>query len=73
MGRKKQYLGIRHLLEDFEMDQHELAEATGMGYSTLNMRLNGVSPWRQDEIIKVCRVLHIRQGDVGRLFFMGLE
>jgi DNA-binding Xre family transcriptional regulator len=73
MAKPKKYLTIRHLLEDVCMDQQELAAAVGMGTSTLSQRLNGQSDWRKDEIIPICRELHIQQADIGKIFFPELD
>jgi transcriptional regulator with XRE-family HTH domain len=73
MGKRKQYLTIRHLLEDYELDQCELAQAVGMGVSTLSQRLNGASDWRKSEVLGICRELHIKQEDVGRVFYPELD
>lgn len=47
----------------------EFADAVGIGRSTLNMKINGRTAFRQDEIEKICKLLNISIEQVYDYFF----
>ena len=66
---KKPYLKIRRLAEDQDLNQGALAVLIGVSPNTMTARLKGTQPWRSDEIVIICRTLHIPQEKIGEYFF----
>ena len=52
---------------------YELADALQVSSETLSRKLNGVTPFTEEEIEKVCVVLKIGAIDVWRFFFERLS
>ena len=73
---KKPFLKLRRLYEDEGMLQYELSELSGVPLDTLRMRINTPeekSTWKSCEIMKICKVLHIPQEQIGEYFFPKAE
>lgn len=69
---KKPFLKLRRLYEDEGMLQKEFAALAGVPLDTLRMRINTPeekSTWKSCEIMKICKVLHIPQEQIGEYFF----
>ena len=66
---KKPYLKISRLAEDQDLNQGALAALIGVSSNTMTARLKGTQPWRSDEIVIICRALHIPQEKIGEYFF----
>lgn len=66
---KRPYLKLRRLVEDRDMELGELAARLGICSNTMTARLKGTQPWRSDEIVIICRALHIPQEKIGEYFF----
>lgn len=69
---KKPFLKLRRLYEDEGFLQKELAEQSGIPLDTLKGRLNAPEDkgrWKACEIVKLCKVLHIPQEQIGEYFF----
>jgi DNA-binding Xre family transcriptional regulator len=47
----------------------EIADAVGIDRSTLSMKINGKTAFRQDEIEKICKLLNISIEQVYDYFF----
>ena len=66
---KKPYLKISRLAEDQDLNQGALAALIGVSSNTMTARLKGTQPWRSDEIVIICRALHIPHEKIGEYFF----
>lgn len=69
---KKPYLKLRRRIEDEGLEQKQLAALAGIGYRTLNRRLNAPESkgeWDNKEIVAICRVVGISQEEIGEYFF----
>lgn len=64
---KKPYLKISRLAEDQDLNQGALAALIGVSSNTMTARLKGTQPWRSDEIVIICRALHIPQEKIGSI------
>ncbi len=49
--------------------QSRFAEKMGMSERTISLKLNGKVGWKQDEIVKACEVLDIRDMEIPNYFF----
>lgn len=49
--------------------QAKFAEAMGLSERSISQKLNGKVGWRQEEIIKACRVLKISLSEIPKYFF----
>lgn len=65
----KCFKSLRLKMFEQEYSQLELSQATGICQSKLSSRLNGKYFWQADEILAVCRVLHIPIEDIPQYFF----
>lgn len=73
---RKPFLKLRRLYEDAGLKQYELSEVSGIPDDTLKIRLNTPEDkcsWRACEIVKLCKVLHIPQEQIGEYFFPKVE
>lgn len=73
---KKPFLKLRRLYEDEGLMQKELSELSGIPLDTLKTRLNAPEDkgrWKACEIVKLCKVLHIPQEQIGEYFFPKVE
>lgn len=68
---KKPYLKISRLAEDQDLNQGALAALIGVSSNTMTARLKGTQPWRSDEIVIICRALHIPQEKNRGVFLPG--
>ena len=66
---KKPYLKISRLAEDHDLNKGALAALIGVTPNTMTSRLKGTQPWRSNEIVIICRTLHIPQEKIGEYFF----
>lgn len=69
---KRPYLKLRRLIEDEDLTHEELAAHIGVHTNTVSNRLcapEDCGSWRAEEIIAICRVLHIPQEKIGEYFF----
>ncbi len=65
----KNFKNLRLRMFEEDITQRELADATGICPSKLSSRLTGKYFWQADEIVSVCRALHISIEDIPRYFF----
>ena len=49
--------------------QSRFAEKMEMSERTISLKLNGKVGWKQDEIVKACEVLDIRDMEIPNYFF----
>ena len=49
--------------------QYKFAQAIGLSERSVSLKLNGKIGWKQEEIIKICRVLEIESKDIPYYFF----
>lgn len=63
------YAQLRGKIKDYGYTQKECAEQIGISESQLNRKLAGEYVFRQDEINKLCDILHISGEEIGRYFF----
>lgn len=57
----KLFLKLKHRWEEFDMNQNEMARATGISHGAFSNRITGKQPFTLWEIAKLCKVLHIEQ------------
>ena len=73
---KKPFLKLRRLAEDQGVDNNVLAEQAGIVPRTLRKRLaasESSGTWNWEEIVGICRALHIPQEQIGEYFFPKVE
>ena len=51
------------------MTQKDFAKMIGISESHLSRKLSGEFDFRQEEMQKICEVLHIKAADIGKYFF----
>lgn len=51
--------------------QRKFAKAMGWSERTLSLKLNGVRSWKQPDICKAIRLLHLKESDIPIYFFNG--
>lgn len=56
-------------IKEKNLSQVELSKTIGMAETTLNLKLNGKSYFKQNEIVKICKVLDIADSEVNGYFF----
>lgn len=63
---RKSYLfpRLRGRLTQLGMTQKYLAKELGIGFASLNHRMNGKYPWNLDEAYKVCEILDIPKDEI---------
>ena len=69
---KRPYLKLRRVSVDGDLSDEELAARIGVHTNTVSNRLcapEDCGSWRAEEIIAICRVLHIPQEKIGEYFF----
>ncbi|MBQ7727256.1 MAG: helix-turn-helix transcriptional regulator [Clostridia bacterium] len=71
MGIK--YRRLRNRMKAEGIKSYQLAEALKVSTQTLSRKLNGATPFTEEEIEKVCVVLKISAIDVWRFFFERLS
>lgn len=49
--------------------QSNFAERMGLSERSISLKLNGKVGWKQNEIIKACEVLSIRESEIPAYFF----
>jgi orf33 len=49
--------------------QGKFAEKVGISERSVSLKLNGKVGWKQDEIVKACKVLAIQDEDIPSYFF----
>lgn len=72
----KHFLKLRRLAEDQDMGTEELATRAGLNPRTIRGRLcdsESDGTWRWEEIVGICKVLHIPQEQIGEYFFPKVE
>jgi len=65
---KKPFLKLRRLYEDQGLLQKELSELSDIPLDTLKAP-EDKGRWKACEIVKICKVLHIPQEQIGAYFF----
>ena len=65
MNYKKLKLKIKEVFDT----QEAFAEAMGVSYTALNLRLNGKTPWKTPEIVKACTLLNVPLEEAYVYFF----
>lgn len=71
MGIK--YRRLRNRMKAEGIKSYQLADALKVSTQTLSRKLNGATPFTEEEIEKVCVVLKISAIDVWRFFFERLS
>ena len=74
--RSFQRIPFWRLREEFHMQGYfdsEVADACGIKVGTMSTRMQGRSPWRADEVSRICELLDIPRERVGEYFFPDVE
>jgi transcriptional regulator with XRE-family HTH domain len=66
---KFNYSKLLGRMKEYGFTQEKLAEAVGISKYTLNAKLNNHFSFSQDEIIAICKVLHIPARNIGNYFY----
>lgn len=66
---KFNYSKLRGRIVEKYGSQRKLAEALGITFEALNMKLNGRSPFRQAEMVTISRLLEFPTSDIAKYFF----
>lgn len=56
-------------MKEKNLSQLQLSKIIGMAEATLNIKLNGKSFFKQNEIVKICKALDIDDKEVDAYFF----
>jgi DNA-binding XRE family transcriptional regulator len=56
-------------MREYRYTQEILAKAIGINESTLHAKLNNKSYFKQDEIVKICKLLSIDTYEIGAYFY----
>ena len=56
-------------MKEMGLSQYQLAQVIGMSESTLNVKLNCKSYFKQNEIVRICDALDIDDCEVNSYFF----
>lgn len=48
---------------------YKFAKPLGISSTALYSKLNGITPWKQAEMLKCCELLGIDKSEIGDLFF----
>ena len=49
--------------------QEKFAEALGISSPSVSKKMQGKAPWKQQEMDKTCKLLHVRYECIPKLFF----
>lgn len=60
---------LRKRMLDYNMNQEQLAIATGIDKSRLSRLLNEKLDYTVNDVKAICKVLHIKQDDLINIFF----
>lgn len=60
---------IKKRMLELNLNQEELARKTGMSQSSLNMKLNNVSPIYLEQAMRLQEILEIQDSEFKRYFF----
>ena len=52
---------VMDLLAKTGVSQRELARRIGISSSMMSQRMNGITPWKFDEVFEVCEVLGVSE------------
>lgn len=63
------YAKLRGKIKEVFGTQDAFAEAMDMDSATLSAKLNNKTPWKDDEIVKACKLLGILLTEVHEYFF----
>lgn len=63
------YNPLKGRIKECGYSQQDVATLIGISSSQLNRKLAGEFCFRQDEISKLCDLLHIKPSQIGRYFF----
>ena len=63
------YSGLYGKLKQNSLTQKEVATELGITANSLYLKLSGKSPFRTSEIVRLCKILHIDENEIGRYFF----
>lgn len=64
------YSALMGRIVQYFRTQARFAEAMGLSERSMSLKLNNKASWRQDEIIKACRLLEIPDEEVHAYFFV---
>lgn len=63
------YGKLKGKIVEFFGSQYRFAEAMGWSERTLSLKLNGNVPWKQTDICKAVKLLHLDDSDIAEYFF----
>ena len=66
------YTKLKVAIKNKYRSQKAFACALGISYVSLNQRLNNHLPWRNDEVLRACRLLNIPI-EISHLYFLILD
>lgn len=67
------YSRLRGRIREFDLTIDECADEAGIARSTFSLKINGHFGFKQEEIIRLCRVLAIPLEHIHRYFFQVIE
>ena len=63
------YSKLAGRMKEYKYTQETLSKALGISETTLNLSLNNKRDFKQNEILKVCEILHIPKSRLTEYFF----
>ena len=66
---KYDYSKLLGRMREYHHTQETLAKAIGINESTLNSKLKNKTYFKQDEIVKICKLLDISVPEIGAYFY----
>lgn len=66
---KFNYSKLKGRMKECETTQAQLAEMIGINKSSLNVKLNGRYAFTNEEILSICKELHISNNEISKYFF----
>ena len=66
---KFNYSKLRGRIRECETTQAQLAEMIGINKSSLSVKLNGRYAFTNEEILSICKELHIANDEISKYFF----
>lgn len=63
------YSKLKGYMAEKDITQDKLSQISNVSISTINQNLKYGKPFRVENIIEICRVLHISQNEIGYYFF----
>ena len=63
------YSKLAGRMKEYKYTQETLSKALGISETTLNLSLNNKRDFKQNEILKLCEILHIPKSRLTEYFF----